>query len=140
MAQLRLQGPDFTLEHTSLNEHAIDAQNSRLTLPNHMPVQAEERCLLTLDVMAVGTTLTAQWLPEGQKHLAKRKPENPETAPRVLFHATVNQLGRYCVFATTPRSYNCHWVLWMHHPDMQPYRFRSVWGLENYRYGQRVLT
>ena len=137
MPHMRIHGPNFHLEH-SLPQQALDAQTSKLTLPDHMPEQKVERCLLLLDVARVGTEIVAQWLPPGQKHLGRRKPKNTKTAPRILFHATAHELGRYCIFADTPRSYNCHWVLWMTHPDCIPYRFRGVWALDKHLYKQRV--
>jgi hypothetical protein len=140
MPLLRLEGPDYSLLHTTLPEQALDAQNRRFTLPNHIPAQSDERCLLNLDVVRAGTTIVSQWLPEGQKFLARRRPNTPAGEPRVIFHAVINQVGRYCVFADVPRSYNCHWVLWMHHDDCQPYRFRCVWALQNYYYRQEVIV
>ena len=140
MPDLRLEGPNFTLESSTLPEQALSARNRKFMLPGHMPAPKHERLLLSLKILVPGTELIAQWLPVGQKHLAGRRPSNPGTVPRLIFHATVNEEGFYKVYSDTPGNYNCHWVLWMHHDDCMPLRYRCVWGHGSQMCVQKVLV
>lgn len=137
MPTVRLEGPDYTLERTTLPEQALSAMNRRFTMPNHMPQEAEERRILRLVVTEVGTTITAEWCNPGSgKFEARTRPRNVHSRSRLIFHATCNEAGTYTVYATVPRNYNCHWVLWMDHEDCIPYRYRCHWGLTNHIYKQ----
>lgn len=133
---LRVEGP-VTVLNTMLPLQALGARDKRMSMPTDMPEQLQERCLVRVQVIRAGTDIVAKWLPPGNPG-HERRPVDPAADPNLIMHVTADEPGAVCIFSTVNRKHNCHWLLWMTHPECVNWRWRCVWGLDGYSYKQRL--